>query len=199
MACNLKNVLSSANNCLENPAGVANYVMIVPLTNDYITSIGIHDGANQYVITPKTGTALKGFRIDFKSQTGQVTAEDNGPGKAWTVTGTGRVENNEDDMAYVSRVLSNLDGKFLAFFPTGNLTPEGTEWKVVGNPFGDNEFTVSADSGAARGDDHGLTYNIACNYQVYPTIKWYGTIEKEDDPSSSALSDSSADNIIITG
>lgn len=198
MACILKNVVAAGNNCKENPAGVSSYMMVVPLDADHIQSIGVNDAENTYVITPKTGTALTGFRIDFKSQTGQVTSEDNGGGKAWTVTGTGRVEQNEDDMAYVSRILSNMDGKFLCFFPTGVVTDRGTEYKVVGNQFGDSEFTVAADSGAARGDDHGQTFTVTCAYQVYPVMKWYGVITKEDDPSSSELVDDSGDNIDIT-
>lgn len=198
MACILKNVLGSGNNCKENPAGVSNYVMIVPLDADHISTIGVHDGANQYVITPKSGTSLSGFRIDFKGQTGQVTSEDNGGGKAWTHTGTGRVEQNEDDMAYVSRVLSNMDGKFLAFFPTGNVTNDGQEWKVVGNQFGDSEWTVAADSGQNRGDDHGQTFTVTCTYQLYPVMKWFGTITQEDDPTSSQLADDTGDNITIS-
>ena len=198
MACILKNVLSSAANCKENPAGLSNYMFVVPLDADHITSIGVHDGKNVYVITPASGTALKGFRVDFKSQTGRVSSEDNGPGKAWTHTGTGRVEKNEDDMAYVSRILSNMDGKFMCFFPTGNVTNEGVEWKVVGNPTGDTEFTTASDSGENRGDDHGTTFTVTCNYQLYDVMKWYGTIEKDDDPSSSALADDESDTIIIT-
>ena len=199
MACILKNVLSSAANCKENPAGLSNYCMVVPLDADHIASIGVHDGKNQYVITPAANaSALKGFRIDFKTQTGQVTSEDNGPGKAWTHTGTGRVEKNEDDMAYTSRILSNMDGKYLVFFPTGNITSEGMEWKVVGNPTGDTEFTTAADSGQARGDDHGTTFTVTCSYQLYDVMKWYGSIEKDDDPSSSALADDTSDIIVIT-
>lgn len=198
MACNFKNVLSSGAGCKENPAGLSNYMMIVPLTNDYISAIGVHDGAPEYVITPKTGDSLKGWRIEFKSQTGQVTSEQNGPGKAWTITGTGRVEKNLVDMAYMSRVLSNMDGKFLCFFPTGNVVDGKIEWKVVGNQFGDTEFSTNYDSGAARTDDHGHTFNVVCNYQLYDVMFWYGSIEKEDDPSSSVFSDSSSDDILIT-
>lgn len=198
MACNLKNVLSSGAGCKENPAGLSNYMMIVPLTSDYITSIGVNDGAPEYVITPKTGDNLKGWRIEFKSQTGQVTSEHNGQGKAWTMTGTGRVEKNENDMAYMSRVLSNMDGKYLCFFPTGNVTERGTEWKVVGNAFGDTEFQTTYDSGAARGDDHGHTFTVTCNYQLYDVMFWYGSIEKEDDLSSSAYADDASDNVTIT-
>ncbi len=72
MACNLKNVLSSGNNCKENPAGLSNHVMVVPLDSDHIKKIGVNDAKNQYVIVPASGTSLKGFRIDFKSQTGQM-------------------------------------------------------------------------------------------------------------------------------
>lgn len=205
MACILKNVLGAGNNCKENPAGVSNYCMVVPLDADHISTIGVHDGANQYVITPAAGgsgeggaTALKGYRIDFKGQTGQVTSEDNGGGKAWTHTGTGRVEQNEDDMAFTSRTLSNMDGKYLVFFPTGNVTEAGQEWKVVGNQFGDSEFTVAADSGAARGDDHGQTFTVTCNYQLYPVMKWYGTIQQEDQPTAEQLTDDTGDNITIT-
>lgn len=197
MACILKNVLSGNAGCKENPAGLSNHVFVVPLDSDHIASIGTNDGKNQYVITPKTGTALKGFKIDFKSQTGQVTSEDNGLGKGWTHTGTGRVELNEDDMAFVSRTLGNSD-KNLYFFPTGVVTSEGAEYKVVGNQFGEAEWTVAADSGAARTDDHGQTFTVTCAYEVYPVVKWYGTIEQEDDPAPSALADDTSDNITIT-
>lgn len=199
MSCNLKNVLAAAADCKENPAGLSNYCMVVPIDSAHIQSIGVHDGKNEYVIAPAGGgTGLKGFRIDFKTQTGQVTSEDNGPGKGWTHTGTGRVEKNEDDMAYTSRILSNMDGMYLVFFPTGNITSEGQEWKVVGNPTGDTEFSTAADSGAARGDDHGTTFTVTCSYQLYDVMKWYGAIAKDDDPSSSDLSDDTSDNITIT-
>lgn len=199
MACILKNVLSSNSGCKENPAGLSNHVFVVPLDSDHINTIGIHDGKNQYVITPAgTGaTGLKGFRIDFKSQTGQVTSEDNGLGKGWTHTGTGRVELNEDDMAYVSRVLGNSD-KNLYFFPTGVVTDAGAEYKVIGNQFGEAEWTVAGDSGAARGDDHGQTFTVTCAFQVYPVMKWFGTITQDEDPSSSAFADETSDNITIT-
>lgn len=194
MACNLKNVLSSGNNCKENPAGLSTHVMVVPLDADHIQKIGVNDAKNQYVIVPASGTSLKGFRIDFKSQTGQVTSEDNGQGKGWTHTGTGRVELNEDDMALVSRTLHNTD-KNLFFFPTGKVAEGGAEYLVVGNQFGEAEWTVAGDTGAARSDDHGQTFTVTCGYQVYPIMKWYGTIENDTDGS---FSDSSEDNIDIT-
>lgn len=197
MACNLKNVISSAAACKENPAGVSNFMMVVPLDTDHITTLGVHDGKPEYVITPASG-GMKGFRVEFKSQTGQVTSEDNGGGKAWTITGTGRVEKNEVDMAYLARILSNMDGKYLCFFPTGNVTSQGEEWKVVGNAFGDTEFTVAADSGAARSDDHGQTFTVVCSYQLYPVMFWYGSIAKEDDPSGSDMVDDTSDNVVIT-
>ena len=198
MACNFKHVLSSGAGCKENPAGLSNYMMIVPLNGDYISSIGVHDGAPEYVITPKTGASLKGWKVEFKSQTGQVTSEHNGQGKAWTMTGTGRVEKNETDMAYMSRVLSNMDGKYLCFFPTGNVVSgRGIEWKVVGNQFGDTEFQTNYDSGAARGDDHGHTFTVICNYQLYDVMFWYGSIFDETDLASSVFSDSSDDNIVF--
>ena len=196
MACNLKNVLSSNANCLESPAGLSNHVFVVPLDSDHINKIGVHDGKNRYKIIPANGTALKGFRIDFKSQTGQVTSEANAMGAGWSHTGTGRVEMNEDDMAYVSRLLHNGD-KYLYFFPTGVVTEEGAEYKVVGNQFGETEWSVAADSGAARSDDHGQTFTVTCGYQVYPVVKWYGTIQNDTDPGSSQFIDSSGDDIVI--
>lgn len=198
MACNLKNVLSGNAGCKENPAGLSSHLYVVPLDSAHIATIGVHDGKNQYVITPaSSASALKGFRIDFRSQTGQVTSEDNGLGKGWTHTGTGRVELNEDDMAYVSRVLGNSD-KNLYFFPTGVVTDAGVEYKVIGNQFGEAEWAVAADTGAARGDDHGQTFTVTCAYQVYPVMKWYGTITQEDDPTSSELADDEGDNVTIT-
>ncbi len=198
MACNLKNVVSNAASCKENPAGLSNYAMVVPLDSDHISAIGPHDGKPEYVITPPQGSeSLKGFRIEFKNQTGRVSSEDNGDGKAWTMTGTGRVEKNERDMAYVSRVLSNMDGKYLVFFPTGKIEDGKVEWKVVGNELGENTFQSAGDSGEARNDDHGLTFTVTCGYQVYPTMFWYGNITKEDDPSSSDLADDTSDMITI--
>lgn len=190
MSCNFRSVLKGANACKENPAGVSNYCMIVPIDSDHVKSIAVNDEKNQYIITPPSSgnenVALKGYRIDFKGQTGQVTSEDNGPGKGNTVTGTGRVEIGIDEMAVMSRTLSNLDGNFLVFFPTGvkkAQTQDGapvTEWLVVGNPTGDITWSRATDTGAARGDDHGTTFTVVCDYQVYDTVKYYGEIEQED-------------------
>lgn len=190
MACKFNHVLKGANECKENPAGLSNFCMIVPLDSNHVTSIEVNDEKNQYDITPAgTGEnlALKGWRIDFKNQTGQVTSEDNGSGKGNTVTGTGRVEIGIDKMAVLSRTLSNLDGDFLAFFPTGNKVTVGEgqsakqvpEWLVVGNPTGDITWSRASDTGAARGDDHGTTFTVVCDYQVYDTVKYIGEIDQE--------------------
>lgn len=184
MACNLRHVKASGTDCKESPAGLSNYCMVVPLSSGYIQFIGPHDNKPQYVIaTQNQGTyanveALNGFRVEFKNQTGQVTSTDNGDGAAWTMTGTGRVDRNEFDMAALSRTLSNLGGKYLVFFPTGKTTSDGIEWKVVGNEFGDCSLEVAGDSGQNRGDDHGLTFTVTCSYQVYPTMWWYGKINE---------------------
>jgi len=188
MACNFNSVLKGSNLCKENPAGVSNYCMIVPLDSNHVASIEVNDAKNQYTITPagSGATALKGYRVDFKGQTGQVTSEDNGPGKGNTVTGTGRVEIGIDEMAVLSRTLSNLDGNFLCLFPTGVKKAQTgsetalTEWLVVGNPTGDITWSRASDTGAARGDDHGTTFTVVCDFQVYDTVKWYGEIEQED-------------------
>lgn len=182
MACNFNSVLKGANECKENPAGVSNFCMIVPLDEEHVASIAVDDAKNQYTITPagSGATALKGYRIDFKNKTGQVTSEDNGAGKGNTVTGTGRVEIGIDKMAVMSRTLSNLDGNFLAFFPTGNTVENKKEWLVVGNPSGDISWSRASDTGAARGDDHGTTFTVVCDFQVYDTVKYYGEIDQED-------------------
>ena len=189
MSCKFNHVLKGQNECKENPAGVSNYCMIVPLDTNHVSAISVDDTKNQYNITPASGTALKGWRVDFKNQTGQVTSEDNGSGKGNTVTGTGRVEIGIDKMAMLSRTLSNLDGDFLCFFPTGNTVAEGTgeqattkkEWLVVGNPTGDISWSRASDTGAARGDDHGTTFTVVCDYQVYDTVKYYGEIDQEEE------------------
>jgi len=192
MACKFNSVLKGTNQCKENPAGVSNYCMIVPLDSDHVASISVNDEKNQYIIEAAGATtevpkpALKGYRIDFKNQTGQVTSEDNGPGMGNTVTGTGRVEIGIDELAMMSRTLSNLDGNFLCFFPTGVKkapTTDGTpvtEWLVVGNPTGDITWSRASDTGTERTSDHGTTFTVTCNFQVYDTVKYYGEIEQED-------------------
>ena len=185
MSCNLKHVKASQN-CTENPAGLSSFMMVVPLDSNHITKIEVKEDANEYDITPagNNATALKGFRIDFKSNTGQVTSEHNGEGTGWTHTGTWRVDKNENDMAVVGRRLSNMGGGYLCFFPTGKTITENDvvkkEWKVVGNPDGDIQYSSGNDSGAQRTDDHGTTPQVVCNYEVYDTVKWYGTIEEEE-------------------
>jgi len=183
MACNFRNVLSSEALCKENPAGLSSYMMVVPLSG---VDIAVNDNTNTYDITPKSpATDIIGYRIDFKSQTGQVTSEDNGLGKGWAHTGTGRVELNEDEMALFSRTLHNMD-KFICLFPTGNVVNTDIEWKVVGNPFGECEWSVAADSGAARNDDHGQTFTVTCGYQLYPVCKFFGDIINGEETADSS-------------
>lgn len=186
LSCIPKSVISSAS-CKENPAGVSNFLFAVPLDTNHIKSITANDKANRYDITPAAKTevaggtepALKGYRIDFKSQTGQYTSDDNGTGKAWSGTATGRVELSEDDMAYTSRVLHNSD-KYLYFLATGQKDSTGkNEFIVIGNENGEAEWSVKADTGTKRSDDHGQTFTVKCDYQLYPITKWYGTIEQE--------------------
>ena len=88
-------------------------------------------------------------------------------------------------MAILGRRLNNMGGHYLCFFPTGKATNEGKEWKVVGNPDGDIQYSSGNDSGSARTDDHGTTPQVVCNYQVYDTMKWFGTIEEEEEAASS--------------
>ncbi len=181
MTCNLNHVKASQN-CKENPAGLSNYMMVVPIDSDHITSIEESETDNQYNIVAAGGAsaALKGFRVDFKNATGQVTSEDNGEAAGWTHTGTGRIDKNEDGMALLSRKLSNMGGGYLCFFPTGKKVDDKQEWKVVGNPTGDIQFSTAADTGQNRNDDHGTTFTVTCNYQVYDVVKYYGAIEQED-------------------
>ena len=175
--CIPKSVLSSAV-CTENPAGLSNYLFAVPVADVNIT---VNDEKNQYSITAAAGAeaALQGYRIDFKAQTGQYTSEDNGTGKGWTATGTGRVELSEDDMAWTSRVLHNSD-KYLYFIATGKKIDGKTEFIVIGNENGEAEWAVAADSGTTRQDDHGQTFTVTCGYQLYPMTKFVGTIEQKD-------------------
>ena len=180
LSCIPKSVLSSAQ-CSENPAGLGNHLFAVPLDSNHIKSIAVNDDKNQYDIVPAGGdnAALKGYRIDFKSQTGKYSSDDNGPGKGWAGTGTGRVELNEDEMAHTSRILHNSD-KYLYFLYTGKTVEGKKEYIVIGNENGEADWSVTDDSGTARNDDHGQTFTVKCGYQLYPRTKWYGTIEQED-------------------
>ena len=175
--CIPKSVLSSAV-CTENPAGLSNYLFAVPVADVNIT---VNDEKNQYDITAAAGAeaALQGYRIDFKAQTGQYTSEDNGTGKGWTATGTGRVELSEDVMAWTSRVLHNSD-KYLYFIATGKKIDGKTEFIVIGNENGEAEWAVAADSGTTRQDEHGQTVTVTCGYQLCPMAKCVGAIEQKD-------------------
>ena len=180
LSCIPKSVLSTAN-CLENPAGTGNHLFVVPLDTNHISSMVANDEKNQYDITPVGGkeAALKGYRIDFKSQTGNYKSDDNGTGKGWSSTATGRVELSEDDMAHTSRTLHNSDQN-IYFLPTGKVVESKKEYIVIGNENGEAEWAVTADTGTNRSDDHGQTFTVICPYQLYPITKWYGTIEQED-------------------
>ncbi len=187
----------SGANCTENPAGLGNHMFAVPLDSNHIKSIVANDEKNQYDITPagatdSTTAALKGYRIDFKSQTGQYSSDDNGTGKGWSATGTGRVELSEDDMAHTSRVLHNSD-QFLYFLYTGKTVEGKKEYIVVGNENGEAEWSVKSDTGTKRSDDHGQTFTVKCEYQLYPITKWYGTINQEDDSTSTSSTGSAGE------
>lgn len=184
--CIPKSVLSSAS-CKENPAGLSNHLFVVPLDTNHITKMVVNDEKNQYDITPAGGAeaALKGYRIDFKGQTGNYKSEDNGTGRGWKGIGTGRVEMSEDEMAHTSRILHNSDQN-IYLLPTGKVVESKKEYIVIGNENGEAEWGVTADTGANRSDDHGQTFTVTCPYQVYPITKWYGTIEQEDAVSASS-------------
>ncbi len=179
LSCIPKSVLSSAA-CTENPSGLSNFLFAVPVNG---LTIVANDEANQYDITA-TGGTVEGYRIDYKSQTGQYTSEDNGTGKGWSASATGRVELAEDNMAWTSRVLHNSD-KYLYFIATGKkVAGDGNtmvdEFIVIGNENGEAEWAVAADSGTTRQDDHGQTFTVTCAYQLYPLTKWHGTINQAD-------------------
>ena len=186
LSCIPKSVLSTAN-CLENPAGTGNHLFVVPLDTNHISAMLANDEKNQYDITPVGGkeAALKGYRIDFKSQTGNYKSDDNGTGKGWSSTATGRVELSEDDMAHTSRILHNSDQN-LYFLYTGKVVDGKKEYIVIGNENGEAEWAVASDTGTNRSDDHGQTFTVTCGYQIYPITKWYGTIEQEDAESVSS-------------
>ena len=195
LSCIPKSVVSGAS-CTENPAGLGNYLFAVPLDN--IASIAANDDKNQYDIKPKAKAgesgsatpALQGYRIDYKSQTGQYSSDDNGTGKGWSGTATGRVELSEDEMAHTSRILHNSD-KFLYFFFTGQTNADGLkEFIVVGNENGEAEWSVKADTGTKRSDDHGQTFTVKCEYQLYPKTKWYGNIDQADATTTPSSSES---------
>lgn len=192
LSCIPKSVISGAN-CTENPAGLGTHLFAVPLDTNHIKSIVPNDEKNQYDITPAGGTdtALKGYRIDYKSQTGQYSSDDNGTGKGWNSTGTGRVELSEDEMAHTSRVLHNSD-QYLYFLYTGKTVDGKKEYIVVGNENGEADWSVKADTGTKRSDDHGQTWTVKCEYQLYPITKWYGTIEQEDASTSSTSASSNS-------
>lgn len=194
MACNLNHVKAGATDCKESPGGLSGYCMVVPLRSDFIKKIGPHDANPLYVITAPSG-GLQGFKVEFKNLSGQVSSTDNGDGAAWTMTGTGLVDRNEKAMASLSRTLSNLGGKYIVFFPTGKTENGGKEWKVVGNEFGDCSIEVTGDTGKNRNDEHGLTFTVTCNYQVYPMMWWYGEIAEA---SAITSSDDSGDEIEVS-
>ena len=55
LSCIPKSVISGAS-CVENPAGLGNYLFAVPLEN--IASIAANDEKNQYDITPPRSRTL---------------------------------------------------------------------------------------------------------------------------------------------
>ncbi len=177
LTCIPKSVLSSAV-CTENPAGLSTFLYAVPVEG---IQIQIDDDKNQYTISAAAGenAALQGYRIDFKAQTGNYSSEDNGMGKGWTGTLTGRVELAEDVMAWTSRVLHNSD-KYLYFVATGKRVEGDPEFIVIGNENGEAEWAVAADTGTTRQDDHGQTFTVTCGYQLYPLTKYVGNIQQKD-------------------
>ncbi len=180
MACKMTSVLSKNTMCQESPAGIGSYAMIIPLDN--IASIALKTaptGADpaEYAITAAQGQTLKGYEIDFKAQTGQVTSTSNGMGKGFSVTGTGRVELNEEGFSAMARLLNNFDYYIVA------MNCGKDEWYIVGNEEGEVQFSNESDTGTERSGDHGHTFTFTCSYVKYPQIKFKGAIDQMDDDS----------------
>lgn len=196
-SCDLKSVLSQRKMCEESPAGISDYCMVVLLQDDetpvegQIASIEVSSTDNTYTITPyiaagsESAGNLKGYEIDFRSQSGQCTSESNNMGAGFSVTGTGRVELAEDDFAFLARLLHNFNN-YLVFFHTGQKKAVGQtatmkdEWIVIGNETGEVNFSNSGDTGAERTGDHGQTFTFNCGFQKYGLCKYYGTIDRAD-------------------
>lgn len=180
MECKMLNVLSKQTMCQESPAGISNYAVFIPTEN--IAEMSLIDGHARYQITGSgQGGELKGYYVDFKSQTGQVTSTSNGMGKGFTTTGTGRVELNEDGFSYLARLLNNFD-YYIVLFATGNTDDNGNpEFYVVGNENGEVTFSNESDTGQERSGDHGHTFTVTCPYQKYPLMKWSGAIADADE------------------
>jgi len=160
--------------CQESPAGVGSYVMIIPLDN--IAAISLKEAADgpdpaEYTITAAQGQTLKGYEIDFKAQTGQVTSTSNGMGKGFSSTCTGRVELNEEGFSAMARLLNNFDYYIVA------MNSGKDEWFIVGNEEGEVQFSNESDTGTERSGDHGHTFTFTCAYQKYPQMKFKGAIE----------------------
>ena len=74
MACKFNHVLKGANECKENPAGLSNFCMIVPLDSNHVTSIEVNDEKESLNVFTNTFTTsslysfLSIFHLRFYNQ-----------------------------------------------------------------------------------------------------------------------------------
>lgn len=169
MACNLKNVGSSAVSCKENFSGVGTKLFLF-LPEDLQAVPTYDEEKAEYTEASFTFKEGKGaYEVILKPKSGKVTSSSNANGGGFSNVFTGIVAKSMDEMSHIARVLNNRN--------FGAMVSDGSgKYYVLYSPDFDNEFSLESDTGDTPDSDHGHTLTITCSPMLYPLTKWAGTL-----------------------
>jgi hypothetical protein len=175
MACNLKHIKRSSQDCTESYSGIGTSVYVA-FVEDLETPVEYSETLAGF--DPETSFKFKSgqgfYQLDIKKKSGKVTAESNGQGKGFTNVLTFVMNQNMDDMALISRAINNVDTLWAA------ADGKGGYYMIYDKNFAP-EVAISADTGDAPDSDNGFTVTVTGTPMRYPLPKFTGVLTLEED------------------
>lgn len=168
MACNPFSIKRTSSKCTENFAGVGSRVLVA-LVEDLESPAVWDEEAAGFTTDSFTFKANKGFsELDIKKKSGKVTFDSNGQNKGFSNVLTFVVDHNMESMAYLSRIVNNVDCIWMVADGKGG-------WFVLYDPDFSTEISISGDTGDTPDSDSGITVTVTGSPMRYGFAKWNGT------------------------
>lgn len=168
MACVLKHIKNTSQNCSESFSGVGTRVYVALIEDLETPGVWSEEFAG-FEPDSFTFKAGKGFyELDIKKKSGKVTFESNPQGGGFNNVLTFVMNNNMDQMAYILRTINNVDTCWLVSDGKGGFY-------ALYDPEFAPEVTSSGDTGDTPDSDRGITMTVTASPARYPFAKWNGT------------------------
>ena len=143
--------------------------LVEDLESPAVWSDELVDGVPGFTADSFTFKEGKGFsELDIKKKSGKVTFESNGQNKGFSNVLTFIVDHNMERMAYLSRIVNNVDCIWMVADGKGG-------WYTLYDPDFSTEISISGDTGDTPDSDSGITVTVTGSPMKYGFAKWKGT------------------------